>query len=90
MHNNNYQLQRKPNPDPPTGDHVSPSHRIRKRENPNKIKLKKETLTEFTDARVLGIGDGVAKRSQIDIGLIAYLPVLVREAILPWKFLCLL
>lgn len=54
--------------------------------NPSGLRL----LTEFADARVLGIGDRVAERCQIDVCLVADLPVLVEESILPWQFLRLL
>jgi len=62
--------------------------RIRKLKNP--IWREKKTLTEFADARVFRIGDGVAERRQIDVRLVAHLPILVEEAILPRQFLRLL
>ena len=62
--------------------------RIGKLKNPRR--RGKKTPTEFADARVFRIGDGVAERRQIDVRLIAHLPILVEEAILPRQFLRLL
>lgn len=47
-------------------------------------------LTELPEAGVLGIGDGVAHGSEVDVGVVPHLPVFVEEPLLPGELLRLL
>lgn len=67
---------------PPTKKTVNDRHiELGNTKNPNqneKKRTKKNTLTEITNAMVLGIGE-LQRPRQFDIGLIVYLPILVER-----------
>ena len=47
-------------------------------------------LTKLAEAGVLGVGDGVADRGEVDVGVVPHLPVLVLQPLVPRQLLRLL
>lgn len=47
-------------------------------------------LTELAEAGVLGVSNGIAEGSEVDVGVIAHLPILMLQSLIPWQLFRLL